>query len=479
MDRCAVFGFALGPVGVGLLSFISLPVMTWIFPPDMIGKFSMLQVAIGLSIVSCCLGLDQAYAREYHESHNRGELLLNATVPGLALLVGVLVLIALFDPALLSQLLFGIKSAALSAITATCLVMAYLSRYLSVILRMRDRGFAYSLSQMLSKLVILLIVVGYALFTTSRTFMMLMFAQVTALGFALVAFGWTTRQDWWPSFRAKFNLLRLRRLLDFGLPLTLAGIATWGVATLDRVFLRSLSTYDELAIYSVAASIASGVTILASIFNTIWAPMVYRWVADNLDVTERVDGIGSQVAVVMVVFLCLVGGSSWILGYVLPSEYRDVSFLVVGCMIAPMFYTLAEVTGIGIAISRRTIFSLGASGAAVLFNIGLCFALVPRFGALGAMAATACAFWLFFVLRTEFSALTWHKLRRGRVHGYAIFCILLALAYAIFGPLSPRVAIVGWWVLLGIFMYINRSVIQNLWKAGLRQIQPSKQPDAY
>lgn len=474
MDRRAVIGFALGPVGVGLLSFISLPVMAWIFPPEMIGKLSMLQVAIGLSIVSCCLGLDQAYAREYHESHDHGTLLLNATVPGLAMLLGVLMFLALSDPPLLSKLLFGIDSAVLSGIAAACLVIAYLSRFFSVILRMQDRGFTYSMSQILSKLVLLLIVLGYALFTTSRTFMMLMLAQVTALALALVTFGWSTHQDWWQSIHAKLDRSQFQRLLSFGLPLAFAGIATWGVATLDRVFLRAMSTYEELAIYSVAASIAAGVTILASIFNTVWAPLVYRWVADDRDAAKRVDSVTSQVIVVMVIILCLVGGSSWILDYVLPSAYGRVSFLVVGCMISPMFYTLSEVTGIGIAVSRRTVLSLAASGAAVFFNIALCFVLVPRFGALGAMCATACAFWLFFALRTEFSAMTWHRLRRVKVHSYAIFCLLFALAYAVFGPRSPRVAIAGWWVLLGIAMFVDRSIIRNLWITLLRQVGPMK-----
>ena len=474
INRRAVIGFSLGPIGVGLLSFVSLPIMAWIFPPDMIGKFSMLQVAIGLSVVTCCLGLDQAYAREYHESDDRGALLLNATVPGLTLLLGVLIILGLSDPPLLSKLLFGINSAALSGIVATCLVIAYLSRFFSVILRMQDRGFAYSMSQILSKFALLLIVLGYALFITSRTFMMLMLAQVTALALTLVAFGWSTRHDWWQSIRAKLNRLQFQQLLGFGLPLAFAGIATWGVATLDRVFLRAMSTYEELAIYSVAASIASGVTILASIFNTVWAPLVYRWVADDREAAKRVDGIASQVVVVMVVFLCLVGGSSWILDYVLPSAYGRVSFLVVGCMVSPMFYTLSEVTGIGIAVSRRTIFALAASGAAVLFNGAFCFVLVPRFGALGATSATACAFWLFFALRTEFSALTWHRLRSVKVHGYAIFCLLFALSYAAFGPRSPPVAILGWWVLLGIVMFVNRNVIRNLWKVLLLQIRLAK-----
>lgn len=470
MNRRAFWGFALGPAGVGLLSAVSLPVMTWIFPVDIIGMISMLQVAIGLSIVLCCLGLDQAYGREYHESVNRAELLLNTVLPGLLLLVVFLAVISLFDPQLLSLLLYGTSSIALGAITAICLVTAFLSRFLSVLLRMQERGFAYSFSQMMNRLVLLLIVIGYAAFTSTRTFMMLLVAQAVALLLTLLVFAWSTRKEWWLALHARLRFVQLRRLLAFGFPLTFAGVASWGVATLDRVFLRSLSSYEELAVFSVAASIAAGVNILAGILNTIWAPMVYKWVAENADM-ERVDTIAQQTSVIVFLVVCLVGGFSWVLGYMLPASYAKVPFLIVGCMIAPLFYTLSEVTGIGIAVSRRTFFSLAASLVAVLLDIGLCLVLVPRFGAVGATVATAFSFWLFFLLRTEFGVMTWRKLRRGKVHLYSVLCLLLALVYAAWGQRIPGLAITGWWLVFCAILCIERQILIGIWRDCQKFIQ--------
>lgn len=470
MDRRKILGFAIGPVGAGLLSFVSLPIMTWIFPTEMIGELSMLQVAISLSIVLCCLGLDQAYVREYHEYYDKPSLLWNSMTPGLLILCVVLVAITLLDSHLLSSLLFAKSSASDGLIVALCLIVAYLTRFLSLILRMQDRGFAYSMSQVLSKLLLLSIVLGYALFATSRDFMMLLSAQASALLLTLLVFAWNTRRDWMPALRANMQRTLVLRLLGFGWPLVFGGIASWGLMAMDRIFLRSFSTYEQLAVYSVAASIASGVTIIAGIFNTIWAPLVYKWVADKVDM-ERLDSIADHMVVLVFIVVCAAGAGSWILRYVLPHAYAQVPYIVVGCMVSPLFYTLSEVTGIGIAITRRTKLSLLASLSAMLANAALCFVLIGRMGATGAMIATATSFWLFFVLRTELSAQVWRTMPRLKQHGYSLCALFLAVAFALYGGSRPVLAAAVWSAMLVAVLWFERLSVTSLCSKVLRRPQ--------
>ena len=58
-----IAAFALGPLGGALLSFITLPVITWIFSQQDIGRLAMLNVVISFSTLLFSLGLDQAYVR--------------------------------------------------------------------------------------------------------------------------------------------------------------------------------------------------------------------------------------------------------------------------------------------------------------------------------------------------------------------------------------------------------------------------------
>lgn len=426
------------------MAFVSLPVMAWIFPPEMIGKLSMLQVAINLVILLCCLGLDQAYVREYHEVDDKSGLLLNAMIPGLAVEMTLLGALWLLAPRALSMLLYGDPEPTYAYITICCLIVAYISRFLSLILRMQDRGFAYSMSQVLSKLLLLGIVLTYAYLPVSKNFTMLMAAQAGALTLTLLVFAWNTRGSWLPALNSKLDHAQIRRLFSFGWPLILGGMASWGLAAMDRIFLRSTSSYEQLAIYSVTASIASGATLVASIFNLIWAPMAYKWHTRNPD-TSRVDEIAEVMLVIICLVVCLVGAMSWIFDWLLPGAYVGVSKLLPACIIPPLFYTLSEVTGIGIAIRRRTILSMLASFSAVALNVLMCVVLVPKMGATGAAIATATSFGLYFVMRTVFSGKVWNN--RFSPQQYFLGMSLLAIAL-LFALLPARLSICGvvtWW----------------------------------
>ncbi|WP_372871868.1 oligosaccharide flippase family protein [Paenalcaligenes niemegkensis] len=62
-----IAAFAIGPIGGALLSLITLPVITWFFTQEDVGRIAMFQVAISFSVLLFSLGLDQSYVREFHE----------------------------------------------------------------------------------------------------------------------------------------------------------------------------------------------------------------------------------------------------------------------------------------------------------------------------------------------------------------------------------------------------------------------------
>jgi O-antigen/teichoic acid export membrane protein len=462
MNGRKVLGFAIGPIGAGLLAFITIPVMTWVFSPKVVGMLSMLQVAINLSTVLFSLGLDQSYVREYHEAKDRSRLLRAAVLPGFMLLVCLVGSILLIWPKVISIWLFGAGDVAYGLIVAVCLVAAYFARFLSLILRMQERGLAYSMSQLLSRLLLLSLVAAIALFPIPKSFVSLLIAQCVALLATLAVFAWNTRNDWIPALVAHINLAEMVRLFHYGWPLAFGGVASWALMAMDRVFLRSMSTYGELAVYSVASSIAAGVTIFAGIFNTIWAPMVYKWIAEKGDL-GRIKNVADHMMLVMFLIMCLTGASSWIVGKLLPTAYGDVPYILPGCMVAPLLYTFSEVTGIGISVMRRTTYSLAVSVVAVVVNIIMNFAFVPKLGALGAMLATALSFWCFFVLKTEISARIWSRNSCWREHGFSLMLIVLPVLFSFTGRKMGSVSIFIWAGLFVFGLAYGRNRLRELW----------------
>jgi O-antigen/teichoic acid export membrane protein len=415
MKASRILAYALGPVGGGIFSIVSVPLMAHLFDVEDIGRLSVLLVAINFSTLFFCLGLDQAFVREFHEYENKASLLVTATIPGLFLLGAVGIALMLADDELFSRLLFDKHAASVSAIFFACLIFSYLSRFLSLLLRMQERAIAYSFSQLLSKALLLAIVGAYLLLEPPYTLLMLLSAQAAALALTLLVFAWNTRRHWCINLAKAFDAQIFSSLFKYGAPLILAGLISWGVNSIGTLSLRVLSDYRQLGIFSVATSFAAVVTILASVFNTIWAPLVFKWHSAGVDLV-RVNVIARQLMVVIGILTCFAGSIGWTLSYILPLEYKPVMTIFTGCILAPMFYTLSEVTGIGIAISKKTKYAVYVALASLIFGALLAAVLVPLFGALGAMYSNLGAFWLFFVLRTEVSARFLNAMPRQRIY---------------------------------------------------------------
>ena len=67
-------------------------------------------------------------------------------------------------------------------------------------------------------------------------------------------------------------------------------------------------------------------------------------------------------------------------------------------MLFPLFYTLTEVSGIGLNVVRSTWLITVINIVAFIANTALLYLLVPKFGAKGAAMASATAFLAVFYL---------------------------------------------------------------------------------
>lgn len=451
--------FAIGPVAGALLGLISLPLVAWLYPAEDVGRLAMLQVALGLCLQVFSFGLDQAYVREYHEYSDRPRLLKTTLLPGLLALL--LVLSAfMMAPDFLSRLLFDVSDKTVGHLVAICLLAALVSRFLSLILRMQERGLAFSMGQLLPKLIFVVIILGYYFFSSGKAFTYLVLAQTASIFMVALVYLWATRSDWHSAIGQKLDWPQLRAMLRYGLPLVIGGLAFWGLTMLDRLFLRSFSSFSELGIYSVASSIAAAAMIFQSVFSTVWAPTVYKWASEGID-PQRIDQVTEYVLAVVVFMFCGAGLFSWVVTYFLPPAYRPVEYLLTACMGYPLLYTLSETTVVGLSLARRTGLAMLASVIAVSVSLAGNFLLVPRYGAAGAAVATMTAFWVFLVCRTEFSVLVWRQLVRRKLYALTFVCVFIAVVDALFGKALGTFIGLLWLLLFSSSIWLFKSVISD------------------
>ncbi|WP_286822813.1 MULTISPECIES: oligosaccharide flippase family protein [unclassified Idiomarina] len=409
-----VAAFALGPILGAALGLIILPFLTWFFTAEDIGRFTMLQVIIGLSTSLFSLAMHQAYVREYYEVDDREVLFKAAILPSFAFLT-VTLLLTLCLPYSISEVLFGIKSNFLVVLLLIGIYSKLVINFLAHVLRMQERGLAFSATQITPKLLLVLFISFILVFSIEARFQVLMLMNISALFGSLSLFAWLTRKTWVPALFKPLNKDLVKNLLSFSLPLVAGGLAYWGLTTIDRFFLRAYSSFEELGVYAVSVSLAAAVSVVSTIFSNLWHPTVYKWVREGVK-PEKVQAVIENMLIAVAIIWSLVGTLSWVALYFLPSEYQAVEYLVVACVAMPLFYILSETTVVGIGIARRTSFSMFASIGAFITNIVLNYLLIPEYGASGAALATVASFFVFFTIRTEASAKLWCSLPRLKVY---------------------------------------------------------------
>lgn len=440
-----IAAFAIGPIGGAVLGLVTLPVITWFFSQEDVGRMAMFQVTLSFGVLLFSLGLDQSYVREFHEAEHKPALLKRAMLPGLILLV-ITVLVLLSFGGALGGWLFDVLQWHLSVLVALGLLVSYISRFLSLVLRMNERGLAFSMSQLLPKLLLLVIIGGYVAVGANRNLTNLVLANTAAITFVCAIYGWNTRTEWLEGIRSKLDVVQLKSMLQFGLPLILGGLAFWGLTAIDKVFLRTLASFEELGVYSVSVSFAAAATILQSVFSTVWAPTVYKWASAGQGL-ENVHKVSRYILALVVLGFSLAGLLSWVVTLFLPANYAAVQWIVVSCIGYPLLYTLSETTVVGIGISKRSSFAMLAACIAFAVNLVGNWWLIPIYGAAGAAVSTCVSFWIFFVLRTEFSIYVWKTMPRVLLYAYTAMSVAGAVIFTLWGE-ALGVWMVGFWVLM-------------------------------
>ncbi|MCL6244586.1 oligosaccharide flippase family protein [Acinetobacter sp. ANC 7200] len=459
MNIKKIFHFSVGPIGAALLGILTVPILAWSFSPDDMGRFSVLQIIMSFSSILFTLGLDQSYVRDYHESSDRAALLKTVLLPPIVFFV-LFVLIFFNNIEFLADKFYQIKSSTLAWATVGCVLLTVLLRYLSLTIRMQERGLLYSVSQITPKLLLLLFIfIIYMFDCKDNTFYILIVIQLISLLVIFLFFLFFIKKEFILALKSKFDFNLLKRLLVFGFPLVISGLVFWLMQSLSRIVLLDLSTLTELGIFGVATSVAAGFSILTSIFNTIWVPIIYKLVKENKGV-KQVEKISKYIALIIAVIIFFVGLMMPIIPKFLPVSYSGIEYIILLCIMQPLLYTLSEATAVGILIERKTNYSVLISFLSMIINFLLLIKLVPHYGALGSAISVVISFGFYLILRTEFSAFLWMGFDRVRMY-LSVFLSIVFVVVSAFFSLKYLYVVLGSLVLVIFNFFIFFSELKK------------------
>lgn len=447
--------FAIGPIGAALISFATLPLLAWTFPAESIGKLVLLQITISFSFSLSSLALEQVYVREFYDCINGGRLLKTTFIPGFAIAVSVIFSILLFGIDL-GEILYGENISIAVYMISLAVVINYASVFIMLVLRMNERALHYSVISIFSKLLFLGFVASAVFLDIDRTFESLLKFHLLAMCLTLAIAIFAARDYLVIALKVTGDWPSLRGYLKFSTPLIFGGLAYWGLTVIDRVSIKWWSSFEQLGIYSIAVGFAGVAVLVQSIFTTMWTPVVYRWNAEGLD-TQKLNDVGQHVLAVVVIIYSMVGGFSWVVGYLIPEEYSIVPYILPACIGAPLLYMLSETTVVGLHLSRRTFYSMLAPLIALAVNVAMNILIVPIYGAAGAAAVTSFSFFIFLLARTEFSAMVWQSFPRIKIYFYTFLCTALASLQAMYHEVLEESWFFIWWGMLAMSLWVFKN----------------------
>ncbi len=454
--------FFYGNFVVLVLGFVSLPLMTRLLSTDEYGRSSLFLSAVTIIYIFAILGLDQSYIRYfYSENVDTRKLFLQCLRPPFFLIVILTAVYYVFSH-FFNELLFGKDSLDVTLLVIGYTVTSVFERFLFLNIRMQQKGKLYSNLNILTKALNIACIFIFAKllgddFRVGLYELTIPLCIVTA--FLLVRFIVQGR-----GYKAGVHEISEKELLVYGIPFVPMLLMEWLLSSMDKWSIRFLNDFSETGIYSSAMQIMTILLTLKITYVAFWSPIAMKKYEQEdeskvkpffADMFEKVQ------------FLCMLAAFGLtafrsVIVLILGEKYRDASRIIPFLSLMPVLSILFEMTGQGIKFKKKPVYFNWASAAAIVCNLVGNLLLVPKYKGVGAAAATAITYIVYFAIGTYFANRCYPVGYNFRNFGIGLFAYIIYAFYATFTGNEWMNIAAGVILIVGEIM-LNRKVATALW----------------
>jgi O-antigen/teichoic acid export membrane protein len=393
----AIYGF--GGLVQRILAVLLLPIYTRYLSPADYGIVETLIALTTVLVITLRLGITNAFFRFYFDRPDPGHrrLVLRTSfwftmaMATLGLVVG-----AAFSREI-SSVLFGSADEAEVVVAAFVGLWAQMNyEQLTSLFRVEERSVAYVTASLAN-----------VALTIGATLALVVALDAGPLGVVVGNFTGTLlvyaalvgyRRE---QLGLQFDRGLFREMNRFGMPLVPSALLLWVTNFSDRFFLVKLADTQEVGLYSVGVRIASAMALLLTAFRTAWPAFAYSIEDDREAKRTYAFVLTYLVFVTTWVATGLALLSPWLVDWIAAPAFASSSRVVGPLAFAVVIFAGYVVMVIGVGRARRTQFNWVVTGAAAIVNVALNLLLIPRYGMMGAAAATIAAY------ATMFAGMTW------------------------------------------------------------------------
>lgn len=380
-----LIGFSVATWVGAILSFIVMPIVTRTFTPFELGKVNMFQTYYTLLMYISILGLDQGYIRYYNAPTGKCDkevLFKLCTVLSISFTL-LICIITMINGNFFSKQIADTKGIFIPLCLSLCILSNTFLTMSNTSHRMEKNIIFYTIQSISITIAGKVSYLVAALWST--TYKLAIMIMTVSFTFLALVFLIAKRKTFSRSLK-NVGKEEILPLFKFSLPMVPVLFMSYLNTYMPRLMLKQYVNFSAIGVYSAAVSIVSIITLLQSGFNIFWTPFVYE---NYIKDANKLRKVHSLISFVMVSFgLCILLGQD-ILYLLIGASYRESKSFFGLLLMSPIAYTIAETTGLGINISKRSYLNLITSSLTLVTNVILCLFLIPKMGIAGAGVAVS------------------------------------------------------------------------------------------
>ena len=369
----------------GVLSFLAIFVMTYLFDEREIGEYNLVLSTVNIIASLGTLWLSQSILRFYTEKRDLGAVII---LTGLSSIISILV-----------YYLFNL------CIKQTVSIWPFAYILLLVLYNVFDAAFRRERKLRSYVLMELLLAVG-------RIFPMVFLSKITGdynsifASQCIVVFLFFIiliiyHLNEWKNITFWIKKEMLVQYIHFGVPLMGLAISNWFLTTSDRYIIKFFGNSEQVGIYSTNYSLANSIYMMFSLIvvNAFHPIIMKEWIKSKENTLKLVSSTIELYLLLMVpltVYGCL--KSDILLGLFKGNLYADHFSVFNWTAIGIFFYGISLLFHKYYELTEKTNRILFINIIAALFNIALNFLLIPKMGFEIAAFTTFLAYILYIVI---------------------------------------------------------------------------------
>lgn len=293
----------------------------------------------------------------------------------------------------------------------------------------------------------------------------------------------------WKDLKLIISGLEIKKMLRYGLPFVPHGLLSMIINSADRIFLQRIASLTAAGLYSLGYKFGQIVSVvLIGPYNIIATVMVFSAEKDK-DAKEFYSKLATYLLFSTLFFsLGISVLARDVIKIAAAASYHEAYKVVPLICLAFVLFGVRGPLGVGIALKRKTEYFPIADGASVVVNIPLMFALIPRYGSVGAAIALVAAYLMNCVVRyfagRKFYPVDyeWGRMLKMTLCAFALYGISLMISFEnIWLSISMKTLLAASFPLLLLVVRFYEDVekykIRELWArihrrvfAGLRKL---------